>query len=271
MSQTMMPPGPPGPSQGPMPVPQGAVPNPAYQQWMQATQARQQIIQANVQKQAQFEAACQLIRSDGIRGFKLDIEADSTIAPDEQAEKQARIEFLQQIVPLIEQGAPVAQGNPKMAALFSEIAMFAVRGFRVARPLEEAFEQAFEVLGQMPPPPPKGGHGTPPPDPALEQARVMAQVHDTQAKTQAAMQDTQARTQSAQSVAAAKAQTDQMAIAQKAQQAAMQYQSEQQRNAAQVQNDQTEAAIAMAKLASAERIANARVMKMGAQSAEGLT
>ena len=46
-------------------------------------------MQANAQKQQAFDEACALIKSDGLHGFKLDIEADSTIAPDEDAERMA--------------------------------------------------------------------------------------------------------------------------------------------------------------------------------------
>ena len=52
--------------------------------------------------------------------------------------------------------APIAQGNPEMAELVAQVGLFAVRGFRVARTLEDAFEKAFNALGKMPPPPPKG-------------------------------------------------------------------------------------------------------------------
>lgn len=254
MSQTMTPPGP-GMAPG-QPQPQ---PNPAWLQWQQANQAAQAVMQGNAEKQAKFDAACELIRKDGVRGFKLDIEADSTIAPDEQAEQQARIAFMQQFVPFMQQIAPLSQGNPAMAELAGESAMFVVRGFRVARTLEESIEKAFKVLGEMPPPAPKGGHGAHQ-DPALEQAKIAAQVHDTQTRAQV---DT--------TVATTKAQTDQMAISQKAQQAQMTLQAAQERAAAEMQHNQAQLAIEGEKVRSAERINQARVEKMAGRSAEGLT
>lgn len=135
-------------------------------QWQQQVQQIQAIQQANQQKQAEFEAACALIREDGVHGFKIDIEADSTIAPDEQAEKAARTEFLRQFVPLMEQIVPIAQGNPPLAALAKEIALFGVRGFPVARSLEETIEMAFDAIAKMPPvqqPGAKGGKQGPSP------------------------------------------------------------------------------------------------------------
>lgn len=138
----------PGPPQVPQPQP-----NPAYQQWMQQAQAAQQVQMANQKLQQQFDAAVALIREDGVYGFRIDIEADSTIAPDEQAEKQARTEFLHEFVPFMQQLVPIAQGNQTMAELAKQFALFAVRGFKVARPLEESVEAAFDELAKMPPHP----------------------------------------------------------------------------------------------------------------------
>lgn len=273
MSGVMPPPGPlqgAAPPMGPVGVPPGAMPNPAFAQWQQAYQRQQQIVAANAQKTAQFEAACKLIRDDGVRGFRLDIEADSTAAPDEMAEQASRVSFLQQIVPLIQQITPIAQGNPEMAKLAGEIAMFAVRGFRVARTLEEAFETAFQVLGTMPPPAPKGGTGAHV-DPQLEQAKLMAQVHDTQTRAQSAQTVATAKAQTDQTVAATKAQTDQMAIAQKQQQAALQYQAAQERADQEDQNNQSRLMLEAEKLHSAERMNQARVEQMASRVASRLT
>lgn len=282
MSQTMQPPGQMMPHPGMMPpqagggggapplsngggmgtVPPaapGPPPNPAFAQWMQANQQRQQIIAQNSQKQAQFDAACALIRQDGIRGFKLDIEADSTVAPDEQAEKQSRIEFLQQIVPFMEQIVPIAQGSPEMSELMSEIAMFAVRGFRVARTLEESFEKAFKVLGTMPKPPPKGGQGAQQ-NPQIEAAKVQADVQDTQVKAQTDMADTQSKAQVAMATLAQKTQQ----ANQQQQMAEMRFQAEQEHNMAQL-------AMENEKMHSTERLQGARMLNTEARGAGGLT
>jgi hypothetical protein len=153
------------------------VPNPAFAQYQQAAQQVQAIQADNQQKQAQFDAAIALLRKDARHGFRIDIEADSTILPDQQQEKADRTEFVAKFVPLMEQIVPMAQGNPPMAALAREVALFAVRAFRVARPLEETIEKAFDAIAKMPPQPPKGKAGTDP-------ARVQADIQDTQVKAQ---------------------------------------------------------------------------------------
>jgi hypothetical protein len=152
--------GPPGqPGAPPAPPPNPAMQ--AYQQqmaqWQQAAQAAQAVQQQNQQLQQQFDAAVALIKSDGVHGFRIDIEADSTIAPDEQAEKTSRVEFMEKFVPFLEQIVPLSQGNPAAAEMAEQMTLFVMRGFRVARPLEETVTKFFASLSKMPPPPPKGG------------------------------------------------------------------------------------------------------------------
>jgi hypothetical protein len=137
------------------------------------------MVAANLARAQQFAAAVALMRQDGAQGFHIDIEADSTIAPDEQAEKQARVEFLQQMVPLLEQVVPLAIGNPALASVCREITLFAARGFRVARTLEETLEQAFDAVARMPASAPGGASAGKPGG-----ADVAVRAHAIDAKTQ---------------------------------------------------------------------------------------
>lgn len=132
-------------------------PNPQYQQWLQIKQARDAAFQKNQAAQKKFQDAVALIKSDGVHGFRIDIEADSTIAPDEQAEKEDRTEFLREFMPFIGQIVPFCQGNPAAAELGEAMTLFAMRPFKVARTLEESVTKFFEALKGMPPPPPKDG------------------------------------------------------------------------------------------------------------------
>lgn len=229
--------------------PPGMIPNPAYAAWQQQAAKVRAIQMANAQKQQQFDAAVALIKKDGVHGFKLDIEADSTIAPDEQAEKQARVEFLQQMVPMLEQVVPIAQGNPPLAALAKEMTLFAVRGFRVARSLEEAFEAAFDAIAEMPPNPKMTGAGQKAAgaqqNPQVEQAKIQADVHDTQTK----------------------AQTDQLAIAQKQQAANDQLQLERDRMNIQTQRDQTDLALQLHEQQQRGQLEAARIGSMDSRNA----
>ena len=230
-------------------MPPGMVPNPAYAAWQKQAAQVQAIVQQNADCQSKFDAAYAMIRKDGIHGFRLDIEADSTIAPDEQAEKQARVEFLQQMVPMLQQVVPFAQGNPPLASLAKEMTLFAARGFRVARPLEESIEKAFDALAGMPPNPKASGQdqkgGAAAPNPQIEMARIQAETHGDDAS----------------------AQTQRMAIAQKAQQGQQELALEAQKAQAEDVRSQADQAMAAAEFGQRERLSQARVTSLDSRMA----
>lgn len=242
----MMQPGVP-PQQGVPQPPPGMKPNPAFAAWQQQMQQVQQIQAENARRQQQFQEAWALVQRDGIHGFRLDIETDSTIAPDEQAEKQARVEFMQQFVPLMTGIVPMARGNPAIAALAKETVLFAVRGFRVGRELEENIEKAFDAIAQMPPDPKMAGDGKQPAqNPAVEMAKVKADVHDTELKSK----------------------TDMAAVAQKAQQAAMDTQVQMAKVGAEREKTMITAQIKAAELAQRDR---AETVQAQTQTARDMT
>ena len=148
-----------------------------------------------------FSQAVQLLKSDKMRGFRLDIETNSTILQDEQEEKQSRMEFLTAAGQFIEQMVPLTQQVPQLAPLAAEMLLFGVRGFRAGRTMEASFEQAVEQLRSGQEQQEQQQEGQPPqPDPAEQEAQIKAQ--QTQAEGAAKMQNLQLQ----QSVAEAQAQ-----------------------------------------------------------------
>jgi hypothetical protein len=107
--------------------------------------------QEKQRRHLQFLSACNVIRRDAATGYAVDIEADSTVAADEQEEKRARTEFLVSIMPLLQAVIPQIQQNPAIAPLAKALVIFGVRAFPAARSLEPMFEQAFQQLAQAPP------------------------------------------------------------------------------------------------------------------------
>jgi hypothetical protein len=145
-----------------------------------------------------FQAAIDLLKKDKLRGFRVDIETDSTIEPDAQAEKQARIEFLGAIAQFMPQALEAAAQQPKMAPLMGKMLLFGVRGFRVGRELETAMEETIADLEKMAAnPPPK------PPSPEeikaqTEQAKARAEVQKMQMQAQIDAETAQREQQQAQ-------------------------------------------------------------------------
>ncbi|MBX5197673.1 hypothetical protein HJB82_20535 [Rhizobium sp. NZLR10] len=99
-------------------------------------------------QQPTIDEVVQLLRNDSIRGFQIEIETDSTIEPDEDAEKQRRMEFVQMVGGFMQQAGAMAQQSPMLVPVMVETLLFAARGFRAGRQLESTLEQVGAQLSQ---------------------------------------------------------------------------------------------------------------------------
>lgn len=89
------------------------------------------------------------LRKNGVmRRYRLDIETNSTIAADEAMERTSRTAFIEQVSKFIVAWEPILQATPELAELASQLLLFGVRGFPVARELEEAIESAMKMIMQ---------------------------------------------------------------------------------------------------------------------------
>ena len=117
------------------------------------------------------------LHDDAMRSFRIDIETDSTIEPNDQEEKQRRVEFIQAVGQYLEKTLTVVQLAPEMMPVVIEGLKFLVRGNRVGREMEDVIDEALDSLqakaeqAQQQPPPP--------PDPA---AMIKAQADQTRAQ-----------------------------------------------------------------------------------------
>jgi len=159
----------------------------------QLEEAQELIEQANV------EAVMGLLRDDQARGFVIDVETDSTIQPDEDAEKTRRMEFVTSVGGLFQQAAPLILQAPMLGPFMGEVLKFAAQGFRAGRPLEAAIDQLVEQMEGMA----KQSQQPAQPDPTeqmkLESEKVKAQAE--QVKAQASVITAQADLEKAKVVA----------------------------------------------------------------------
>lgn len=127
--------------------------------------------QFSEEDQQLWPQALGLLRDDRLRTFRVDIETDSTIAADEEADKASRTEFMGVVTQLFGQVQSVVQFSPDLMKPMLESALFAARAFRAGRSLEGAFEQAIDriVDQQKQPPPP------PPPDYEMQKLQLQGQ------------------------------------------------------------------------------------------------
>lgn len=139
-----------------------------------------------------WDDVMEILRSDKLRRYRVDIETDSTILVDAEAEKKGRIELVTAVQGLLSGAFQMITAAPSTIPLIEEVVMFALRSFKPGRALEEAFEEAFQALKDSPPQPEQKDQPASdvPPDKSGE-IKAMAAVEDVKrkaARDQAEMQ-----------------------------------------------------------------------------------
>lgn len=183
----------------------------AQQQLEQLGQQADQQIQgliAQAQKAEETvtqEQVMEFFRDQRIRPFVLDVESDSTIQADEDAEKQRRAEFLQAMGGVIGQFAPLLQERPELTPFFGEVLKFAVAPYRAGRDLDNAIDETLEQMQQRDPsnnPEAEAARATAETEQrkaGLEEQRLQLEAQKFQAEQQGAQEDRQLKAMELQS------------------------------------------------------------------------
>lgn len=95
-----------------------------------------------------------LLEDNASRQFRIDIETDSTIEPDESEEKARATEFLTALGGFVTNWGPVVQAKPELAPMAAALMKWGARRFRAGRDVEDVIETAMDKLGAAPPPTP---------------------------------------------------------------------------------------------------------------------
>lgn len=119
------------------------------------------------EEQAQLPLALGVLRQGQTRLFKLKVETDSTIALDEEAEKNARMEYLQAFGQMISNTLQVIQTQPELLPVMIESLDFGVGAFRSARMLQASVHKAGEEIQKN-----MKAAQEAPPEPSLEERKM---------------------------------------------------------------------------------------------------
>ena len=92
----------------------------------------------------------QIMKSDVLRSYKIDVETESTMAQDAEAEQKARIEALTGLTTFLQAAVPAVQAGLVPKELAKELGLFAVRGFKRGRQLEDVIERLGSEEGNDP-------------------------------------------------------------------------------------------------------------------------
>lgn len=106
-----------------------------------------------------WEDVIDLLRNDLLRGFRIDVQTDSTIKADQAEERDARIQFLQSVGGFMQQAMQIQ--NADLMPLLLQMMKFGMQGFKVGKDIEGTFETVMDNMMKPKPPPEMQ------PDPAL--------------------------------------------------------------------------------------------------------
>lgn len=143
------------------------------------------------------DPAMQLIKSEPMRAYRVEVATDSLIEMDQEQEKASRVEFLTAASGFLRQAVPAAAQSPELAPLMGEMLMFGVRAFKGGREMEALFQQYVDQISQ---PKPQG--------PSPEEMKIQADQQIAQQKMQMDAQAEQMRLQSEQAIQQARMQAD---------------------------------------------------------------
>lgn len=138
-------------------------------------------------QQPSWDQVMNLLKNDAMRSFRIDIETDSTIEPNETEAKAAFTEAVTAATSLLTAAAPIVAAQPQTAEMFGEMMKELARVFRMSRKMEDVIEKTFSNLAQMPPAQPEAA---PMPDPNVARAEeikgqtAMIQAQSEQQRTQ---------------------------------------------------------------------------------------
>lgn len=184
---------------------------------------------AKMQAMQRISKGISLLRDERLRGFRVDIEVDSTIFPDAMQDKQDRIEFVTAVTKYIGEVAGLGAQVPEAIPLLGKLLQFGARAFRVGRDLETTIEQLSDEM-------------------VVEAKKRVAQMANQPNPEQLKAQAQQAKNQTDQMVGAARAKADITKAQAEVQSTALQSRSEQadaqaeiQRQALQNQGEQANA------------------------------
>ena len=150
-----------------------------------------------------WEAVIAFIRNEPERRFLIDIEADSSIAADQQARQQQAVQFMTAVGGYVKEATAAVQQTPELRPLMGKMLEWAVRQFPISRDLEGSIATAVADLEKAA----KAKAGQPPaPDP--EMAKVQGMLALQKADQEGRMQLEQQRMQNDQQLAQQKLQGD---------------------------------------------------------------
>lgn len=89
-----------------------------------------------------------ILKDDKARSYRIDIETDSTVFGDSEAEKRSRMEVMTAVGAFVKEAVPLMGQAPELVPFSFELLAFLIRSMKAARPLEDILDQAQQAVMQ---------------------------------------------------------------------------------------------------------------------------
>jgi len=100
----------------------------------------------DILKSPTWEDVQALLTNNAMRQFRIDIETDSTIEPNEMDEQERTVQFITAISGFFAQVGPLVAAQPLLGRMFGEMIKFAARRFRAGRQLEDVIDSTIDQM-----------------------------------------------------------------------------------------------------------------------------
>ena len=145
--------------------------------------------QLSPEDQQMIPQALQLLKSNPLRNFRIEVASDSLVQLDEQQMKQERIEFIGAFGNFLREAVTAGQQVPELTPMLMKVMQFAIGSFKQARTIEGVIDVALQKLEQ------KQAEAAQNPQPDPEMMKVQAEQQGAQMKMQADQQAAQMKMQ----------------------------------------------------------------------------
>ena len=139
-----------------------------------------------VMEEPTWDEVIGLLRNDKLRGFVVDVETDSTIEPDQQAQQQAASSFTAAVAQFLTAALPIMQAAPESAEFLGEMLIWTTQRWKGADTIESAVDEFVEKMKKKAEQPPG-----PNPQMQIEQMKGQAEVKKADAQVEVAQIDVQ--------------------------------------------------------------------------------
>ena len=139
--------------------------------------------QLSPEDQQLIPQAIEMLKSNPMRTFRIEVATDSMLYQDEQREKEDRVAFLGAVGTYLERATQAAQAMPPEATpLLMDLLKFGVTGYRVGRVVEGEFDNVVDAIKEQAKQPKQ-----PKPDPEMMKIQMEAQARQAELENQTQM------------------------------------------------------------------------------------